>query len=144
MFRVFLNTKVLHTFALDMRKSGHILISLVLSIAILLVGTGINVIHCAHSGAVKVMANDDSHCRGMSCGEASRCMTVEHIELSPTYAAHNLVYNFQAMLPLVAACPDMFAKWLLPAAYKPEVSHVCNTFVHPPRAYLKLIKTLLI
>ena len=42
-------------FAPEMKKFTHIMLSLLLSLALLFIGSGVNITRCAHTGTVKMM-----------------------------------------------------------------------------------------
>ena len=51
-----------------MKKCSHIMLSLLLSMTILFIGNGVNLLRCAHTGSLKVMTVFNSGAMdGMSC-----------------------------------------------------------------------------
>ena len=128
-----------------MKKSCHIGISLLLSILLLFIGSGVNILHCTHTGAVRIMSvlgseeMHDEHCNARSC-----CMTMEHVELSPTDMAHAVTYDFHVVQPVLAILPCLISEWLQPAIHKTDYRCAHVTWKYPPRDYLNIIQILLI
>ena len=128
-----------------MKKSCHIGISLLLSILLLFIGSGVNILHCTHTGAVKIMTLlsseeiHDEHCSARSC-----CMTMEHVELSPTDMAHAVSYDFHVVQPVLAILPCLISELLQPTTHKTDYRYAHVTWKYPPRDYLNFIQILLI
>ena len=78
------------------------------------------------------------------CTPGEGCLTVVHVELSPTPAAQTTVYDFHAVQPLLAILPSFVAEWMQPAIRKALAQPVRATTKSPPRHYLNLIQVLLI
>ena len=132
-------------FALEMKKFSHICLSLLLSMTLLFIGSGITITRCAHTGTLKVMTVFNSNNVGdMSCDMNASCMTTEHFELSPTNMAQTVTYDFHVMQPLLAVLPSLVAEWLVPAEHKAVSQFVPQVWKSPPRDYLNFIRVLLI
>jgi len=131
-------------FAHQMKKFGHILLSLLLSINILFIGEGINLVHCTHTGATELISTLESGTDNKECDEPDCCTIVEHIELSPTTMAQSQNIDFHAMQLLVAALPSLVEEWLLPAEYKAATQYAPTVWKDQPRRYLSFIRILLI
>jgi hypothetical protein len=135
-------------FAGCMMRVLHILLSVLLSVTILFMGSGITITRCSHTGTVRVMtAVIDSgmgDMDGMGCSMSSPCMSVTHMKLSPTDAAQTVTFDFQALQPVLAVLPCLVAEWLQPTPAKATVRPVFAVWKSPPRAYLNLIRILLI
>lgn len=128
-----------------MRKFSHIVLSMLLSITILFIGSGVNIMRCAHTGTVKVMTVLNSGgMDGMSCNMNSDCMSVEHVELSPTNMAQTISYDFHVFQPLLAVLPSLVAEWLVPIENKAYTPFIPQKWKSPPRDYLNFIQILLI
>ena len=128
-----------------MKKFSHIMLSLVLSMTILFIGNGVNLLRCAHTGTLKVMTVFNSvGMDGMSCNMNADCMSLEHVELSPTNVAQTVSYEFHVFQPLLAVLPSLVAEWLVPTENKAEVLFTPEVWKSPPRDYLNLIQVLLI
>jgi hypothetical protein len=128
-----------------MKKFSHICLSLLLSITLLFIGSGITITRCAHTGTLKVMTVFNSNSMGnMSCDMNASCMTTEHFELSPTNMAQTVTYDFHVMQPLLAVLPSLVAEWLAPTEYKAVSQFVPQVWKSPPRDYLNFIRVLLI
>jgi hypothetical protein len=131
-----------------MKKYSHIILSVLLSMTILFVGSGINIMRCAHTGTVKVLTAINnmrpSGMDDMGCSMTSKCMSVTHFELSPTMTAQTVSYDFHALQPLLAILPSLVAEWSYPSTCKAVVQPVHVVWKSPPRDYLNLIQVLLI
>lgn len=128
-----------------MKKFSHICLSLLLSITLLFIGSGITITRCAHTGTLKVMTVFNSNSMGnMSCDMNASCMTTEHFELSPTNMAQTVTYDFHVMQPLLAVLPSLVAEWLVPTERKAVSQFVPQVWKSPPRDYLNFIRVLLI
>ena len=128
-----------------MKRFCHIMLSLLLSMTILFIGSGVTITRCAHTGNLKVMtvfssgAMDD-----MSCGMNADCMSIEHVELSPTNMAQTVTYDFHVFQSLLAVLPSLVAEWLVTTENKAEVQFVPEVWKSPPRDYLNFLQVLLI
>ena len=128
-----------------MKKFSHISLSVLLSILLLFIGSGVNILHCTHTGSVRIMTllsseeMHDEHCNRNSC-----CMTMEHVELSPTDMAHAVTYDFHVVQPLLAILPCLISEWLQPTIRKTDYRYAHVTWKYPPRDYLNFIQILLI
>lgn len=128
-----------------MKKFSHICLSLLLSITLLFIGSGITITRCAHTGTLKVMTVFNSNSMGnISCDMNASCMTTEHFELSPTNMAQTVTYDFHVMQPLLAVLPSLVAEWLVPTERKAVSQFVPQVWKSPPRDYLNFIRVLLI
>ena len=128
-----------------MKKFSHICLSLLLSITLLFIGSGITITRCAHTGTLKVMTVFNSNSMGnMSCDMNASCMTTEHFELSPTNMVQTVTYDFHVMQPLLAVLPSLVAEWLVPTERKAVSQFVTQVWKSPPRDYLNFIRVLLI
>ena len=130
-----------------MKKCMRLFFVVLLSMIILFIGSGINIMRCAHSGTVKVMTAIGTNTIGdedQECCMTSHCMTVTHVELSPTTAAHQVVTDFHVIQPLLAVLPNFVAEWLHPEVCKTVVQRTRAVWKSPPRAYLNFIQVLLI
>ena len=128
-----------------MKKFSHICLSLLLSMTLLFIGSGITITRCAHTGTLKVMTIFNSGSMDdMSCNTNASCMTMEHFELSPTDMAQTVTYDFHVMQPLLAILPSLVAEWLVPVEHKAVCQFVPQVWKSPPRDYLNFIQVLLI
>lgn len=125
-------------------KIVRCILLLLLSVIILFVGRGVDIVRCAHSGTVKMMtclqgeaAHDDQE-HLPDCG----CISVGHVEVSPTILQPTV--NFDPMLPLVAVLPALLVIVLsiLDNKWKHQAVYVFHQ--RPPRSYLRFLCTLLI
>lgn len=128
-----------------MKKFCHIMLSLLLSMTILFIGSGVTITRCAHTGNLKMMTVFSSGAMdGMSCGMNADCMSIEHVELSPTNMAQTVNYDFHVFQPLLAVLPSLVAEWLVTTENKAEVQFAPEVWKSPPRDYLNYIQVLLI
>ena len=128
-----------------MKKFSHICLSLLLSMTLLFVGSGVDIMRCAHTGTVRIMTMlNNNGMDDMSCDMNSSCMTVEHFELSPTNMAQTVSYDFHVIQPLLAILPGLVAEWLVPTENKAVAQFVPQVWKSPPRDYLNFIRVLLI
>ena len=133
------------TFAPEMKKFSHICLSLLLSMTILFIGSGVTITRCAHTGTLRVMTVfNGGGMDGMSCNMNASCMTTEHFELSPTNMAQTVTYDFHVMQPLLAILPSLVAEWLVPTEHKAVSQFIPQVWKSPPRDYLNFIRVLLI
>ena len=132
-------------FAAEMKKFSHILLSVLLSMTILFIGSGVTIMRCAHSGTLKVMTVFNSGVMdGMNCGMNADCMSMEHVELSPMNMAQSVTYDFHVLQPLLAVLPSLVAEWQVMTENKAEVQFTPEVWESPPRDYLNFIQVLLI
>ena len=126
-----------------MKKCSHILLSVLLSMTILFIGTGVDVVQCSCTGMARVvpcgMEVEDN-----GCAPDEGCLTVEHVQLSPTLTAQTITYDFHALQPLLAILPSLVAEWMQPTTCKAMVQSIRVMWKSPPRDYLNLIQVLLI
>ena len=121
------------------------MLSVLLSMTILFIGSGVTITRCAHTGTLKVMTVFNSGAMGdMSCNMNAPCMTVEHVELSPTNMAQTVNYDFHVFQPLLAVLPSLVAEWLVTTENTAEVQFAPEVWKSPPRDYLNYIQVLLI
>lgn len=131
-----------------MKKCSYILLSVVLTVTLLFMGSGVTFMRCAHTGTVRMMtALSGNSLGGMAdtdCSMTSKCMSVTHIELSPTTSAQSVTYDFHVVQPLLAILPSLVAEWLTPTENKAVAQFIPVVWKSPPRDYLSLIRVLLI
>ena len=78
------------------------------------------------------------------CTPDEGCLTVEHVQLSPTLTAQTITYDFHVLQPLLAILPSLVAEWMQPNTSKASVQPIYAVRKSPPRDYLNLIQVLLI
>ena len=126
-----------------MKKCVHILLSVLLSMMILFIGAGVDVVQCSCTGMAKVvpcgMEVEDN-----GCTPDEGCLTVEHVQLSPTLTVQTITYDFHVLQPLLAILPSLVAEWMQPTTCKPMVQPIRVMWKSPPRDYLNFIQVLLI
>ncbi len=126
-----------------MKKFSHILLPLLLSVTILFIGAGVDIVQCSCTGMAKVvpcgMEVEDN-----GCAPDEGCLTVEHVHLSPTLTAQSITYDFHVLQPLLAILPSLVTEWILPNTCKVDVQSIYVEWKIPPSDYLNLIQVLLI
>ena len=126
-----------------MRKSVNITLSLLLSLMIVWIGSGVLTMVCEHTGNVSIADNmRDGHCKK----EANKhCMKLQVKSLSATNTAQSSIQKVHpiqiSLLPqLVTSCSLLPLPTLTKASEK-----VLSLLWHsPPRQYLRFLTTLLI
>ena len=126
-----------------MKKCGHILLSVLLSMMILFIGAGVDVVQCSCTGMAKVVLCG-MEVEDKGCAPDEGCLTVEHVHLSPTLTAQSITYDFHVLQPLLAILPSLVAEWMQPTTCKAMVQSIHVAWKSPPRDYLNLIQVLLI
>lgn len=126
-----------------MKKCSHILLSVLLSMTILFIGAGANIVQCSCTGMAKVvLCGIEVEDKG--CTPDEGCLMVEHIQLPPTLTAQTISYDFHALQPLLAILPSLVTEWMQPTTNKAMVQSIRVMWKSPPRDYLNLIQVLLI
>ena len=128
-----------------MKKFRHICLSVLLSLTVLFIGSGVDIMRCTHTGTVKVMTMLNRSGMGkMTCGMNADCMTVEHVELSPKIFSQAPTYYFHIFQPLLAILPSLVTECLVPVEHKATEQFIHVAWKSPPRDYLNFIQILLI
>ena len=131
-----------------MKKCLHIFISVLLSVNVLFIGSGINIMRCAHTGTVRVMTaigdNVMNNMGDMECTLTSSCMSMTHVELSPTVIVQQVTTDFHVLQPILAVLPCLVAEWQHPTVCRSFVQPIHVVWKSPPRDYLNFIRILLI
>ena len=78
------------------------------------------------------------------CMPDEGCLTVEHVQLSPTDMAHAVTYDFHVVQPILAILPCLISEWLQPTIHKTDYRYARVAWKYPPRDYLNFIQILLI
>ena len=126
-----------------MKKCGHILLSVLLSMTILFIGAGVDIVQCSCTGMAKVVPCG-LEVKDKGCTPDEGCLTVEHVQLSPTLAGQTITYDFHVLQSLLAILPSLVAEWMQPTTCKAMVQSIRVMWKSPPRDYLNLIQVLLI
>ena len=119
-------------------KAVRCILLLLLSVTILFVGRGIDIVRCAHNCTVKVITclDDKEHL------PMNSCMSVEHIDVSP--ATLQPTVDFQIVQPMVTVLPVLLAVLLPIQEHRLKFQTINVVPKGPPRSYLRLLCTLLI
>ena len=128
-----------------MRKCFHIGLSMLLSMFLLLIGSGINIMHCHHTGKIKILtvlsseSVHDAHCNQDLC-----CVTTQYMELSTTETAKAVKPDFHVLQPLLTFLPSLVTRWPVLTVHKASQRFMPQVWRNKPRAYLNFIRILLI
>ena len=103
-----------------MRKSINILLSILLSILIVWIGSGIMTMVCEHTGNVSLVQQmEKKNCKN---SDAKHCMKMQIKTLSPTNTAQTVIHQFHpvqlSLLPQLTTSCDLLP--LLVQAKAPE------------------------
>ena len=126
-----------------MRKSINILLSILLSILIVWIGSGIMTMVCEHTGNVSLAQQmEKKNCKN---SDAKHCMKMQIKTLSPTNTAQTVTHQFHpvqlSLLPQLTTSCDLLP--LLGQTKAPE--KMLSLLWHsPPRQYLHILTILLI
>lgn len=126
-----------------MRKSINILLSILLSILIVWIGSGIMTMVCEHTGNVSLAQQmEKKNCKN---SDAKHCMKMQIKTLSPTNTAQTVTHQFHpvqlSLLPQLTTSCD-----LLPLLVQTKVPEKMLSLLwhSPPRQYLHILTMLLI
>ena len=126
-----------------MKKCSHILLPILLSITILFIGAGVDVVQCSCTGMAKVVPCG-MEVEDKGCMPDEGCLMVEHVQLSPMLTAQTITYDFHVLQPLLAILPSLVAERMQATTSKAMVQSTRVVWKSPPRNYLNLIQVLLI
>ena len=126
-----------------MRKSINILLSILLSILIVWIGSGIMTMVCEHTGNVSLAQQmEKKNCKN---SDAKHCMKMQIKTLSPTNTAQTVTHQFHpvqlSLLPQLTTSCDLLP--LLVQTKAPE-KMLLLLWHSPPRQYLRILTMLLI
>ncbi len=110
---------------------------------IMFIGTGVDIVRCSCTGMAKVVPCG-TEVEDKGCAPGEDCLTVEHVQLSPTLTAQTTTYDFHVLQPLLAVLPSLVAEWMQPNTCKAMVQSIRVVWKSPPRDYLNFIQVLLI
>ena len=126
-----------------MRKSINILLSILLSILIVWIGSGIMTMVCEHTGNVSLAQQMEK----MNCknSDAKHCMKMQIKTLSPTNTAQTVTHQFHpvqlSLLPQLTTSCDLLPLLVQTKAPEKMLSLLWHS---PPRQYLRILTMLLI
>ncbi|MBS6662392.1 MAG: hypothetical protein KH276_07265 [Prevotella histicola] len=126
-----------------MRKSINILLSILLSILIVWIGSGIMTMVCEHTGNVSLVQQmEKKNCKN---SDAKHCMKMQIKTLSPTNTAQTVTHQFHpvqlSLLPQLTTSCDLLP---LPVQTKAPEKMLSLLWHSPPRQYLHILTMLLI
>lgn len=127
-----------------MKRLMHIVVSTILSVMIIFMGSGLTVVHCNHTGKTTVV-NFGQVCK-KKCKPTSKCMTISTVKYSTM--AQAFTHTLEHPQPI------LILPWLAQSLFEfinPELSTLPDDHVaqwqkkhKPPRDYLNMICVLLI
>ena len=126
-----------------MRKSINILLSVLLSILIVWIGSGIMTMVCEHTGNVSLAQQmEKKNCKN---SDAKHCMKMQIKTLSPTNTAQTVTHQFHpvqlSLLPQLTTSCDLLPLLVQTKAPEKMLSLLWHS---PPRQYLHILTILLI
>lgn len=126
-----------------MRKSINILLSILLSILIVWIGSGIITMVCEHTGNVSLAQQmEKKNCKN---SDAKHCMKMQIKTLSPTNTAQTVTHQFHpvqlSLLPQLTTSCDLLPLLVQTKAPEKMLSLLWHS---PPRQYLHILTMLLI
>ena len=128
-----------------MKKLLHISFTLVLTVMLLLMGSGVTFRHCSCSGETTVILSHTPESQGDNSMTKKGCMTVQTVSLSPTTQMQPAVYDFHAFQPLVAIINNWQLIRLIPEDVESDkLGMPERDYGPPPRQYLHLLTVLTI
>ncbi len=127
-----------------MKKLLHIALTLVLTMTLLVMGSGVTFRHCMCSGKTTMTLGNAT--QGDDDSESSNgCMTIATVSLSPTTQMHPMAFDFHAFQPLVAIINDWHAISLLPhEEATASLTLPQEAYSPPPRQYLHILRVLIL
>ena len=126
-----------------MRKSINILLSILLSILIVWIGSGIMTMVCEHTGNVSLAQQmEKKNCKN---SDAKHCMKMQIKTLSPTNTAQTVTHQFHpvqlSLLPQLTTSCDLLPLLVQTKAPEKMLSLLWHS---PPRQYRHILTMLLI
>ena len=126
-----------------MRKSINILLSILLSILIVWIGSGIMTMVCEHTGNVSLAQQmEKKNCKN---SDAKHCMKMQIKTLSPTNTAQTVTHQFHpvqlSLLPQLTTSCDLLPLLVQTKAPEKMLSLLWHS---SPRQYLRILTMLLI
>ena len=126
-----------------MRKSINILLSILLSILIVWIGSGIMTMVCEHTGNVSLAQQmEKKNCKN---SDAKHCMKMQIKTLSPTNTAQTVTHQFHpvqlSLLPQLTTSCELLPLLVQTKALEKMLSLLWHS---PPRQYLRILTMLLI
>ncbi|MBQ9230452.1 MAG: hypothetical protein IJ190_04630 [Prevotella sp.] len=124
------------------KRISHFLLSLMLSVMIISLGTGVTFMHCMHSGMVEMATlsdlTNDNGCEG-------ECMEITVLQLDNLSQAPVISFDFHNTFQLSATLQTILAYWQRPfEVVKAPAIPIPQWIKGPPRDYLSLMHILLI
>ena len=120
-----------------MKKIAKILFTVAFSIYILLIGAGINIVKCNHSGKYKIFSAVFSLGNNFSCNTSHGCMETEFVQYVPCVNPDYQAFDFHFEIPTIIK--DIFYDI---NDYSLETQHytITTKINPPPKDLLSIIK----
>ena len=120
-----------------MKKIAKILFSVTFSIFILLIGAGVNIVKCNHSGKYKISSAFFTVDKNFSCTPSHGCMETVFVQyipcVNPDYQAFDFHFEIPAIVNDILLCTN---------DYSVDNQHytITPTINPPPKDLLSIIK----
>lgn len=120
-----------------MKKIATILFSVTFSIFILLIGVGVNIVKCNHTGKYKILAAIFTVDKNFSCTPSHGCMETEFMQyvpcVNPDYKAFDFHFETPAIVNDILFCVNDYSFDNQPYTVTPKINP-------PPKDLLSIIK----
>ncbi len=127
-----------------MKKLLHISITFILTMTLIVMGSGVTFRHCACSGKTTIILSHTSKNDGNS-KTTKGCMTISSVYLSPTTQMQPTAYDFHVFQPVVAILNDWHALSMVSVIKEPAHGVLPpKGYSPPPKLYLHQIRVLTI
>ena len=127
-----------------MKKLLHISFTFFLAVILVIMGSGVTLLHCSCSGKTTVILSHTAQNGGIS-DTTKGCMKVISVQLSPTTQLQPTAFDFHAFQPLTAIIHEWQPFSLSFMATRTQSNIILQTgYSPPPKLYLYLIEVLTI
>lgn len=120
-----------------MKKIAKILFTAAFSIYILLIGAGINIVKCNHSGKYKIFSAFFTVDKNFSCTPSHGCMETEFVQyvpcVTPDYQAFDFHFEIPAIVNDILFCTNDYS-------FDNQHYAVTTKINPPPKDLLSIIK----
>lgn len=120
-----------------MKKIAKILFSVAFSVYILLIGAGVNIVKCNHSGKYKISSAFFTVDKNFSCTPSHGCMETEFVQYVPCVNPDYQAFDFHFEIPTIIK--EIFSDI---NDYSLETQHytITTKINPPPKELLSIIK----
>ena len=143
-----------------MKHTFNILLAALLSLMVVYLSVGTTIMHCLRTNEVRVvMAQSNlcekqcSHCCKKACHHSAAdsgnhidngCMSYQHVQLSPTLSVQNVDFNNAPSFAGIVPSMWMSLPYPIVTTFVKTIYNKVAAPHAPPRAYLALIRILII